>query len=367
MTPKITLLVHGPFAGNALYEIIDSLCAWPIHREIHLVFVVYTADLEETNDLLKKIENCPPYKIVSVKDLINPGFFNINRQLVTVFAGLQEIPKDHFVIKLRNDQWLDFLSLHKELEKRNWLWDEQDRFITTNCFTRRDRLYHPSDMFLCGWQPALALYYSAPQMWMTHLDCENRIQKQCSEGVPFSKAFICPEKYLFQNYLFAKGWELQYTESDSYNALKRYFHLINSWEICLRWKKDRTPYKGPGAIILPQYWKWPPFSGVEDEEIACYLRSDFEGIMTKTDKHYLAESKRIWSRYEKSLRIKSVQKKWTKKSMVKKGWKIAKQVIQVVFWFFPYGLVLLLKWIWHTETSRRIKTNIKKILYRLLR
>lgn len=372
MKPNTTLLIHGPFGGNALPEIINSFCAWPAHKETGIVLVVYTDDVQKTQELLNQMDNCPPYKMVVVKDLINPGFFNINRQLVTVSAGLREIPEDHFVIKLRNDQWVDFSLLEQELTVRDWLDGNRDQIITTNCFTRRDRLYHPSDMFLCGWQPTLNVYYSAPQMSMTQLDCENSIIKKCSEGVPFSRAFVCPEIYLFQNYLRTKGWELQYTEEDSYQALKQYCRLINSWEICLRWKKDRTPYKGEGAVILPQYWHWPPFPGMEDEDISCYLRSDFEGEFTRQDKRYLKESKAVWNRFEKKLRagVGETGDGYTGsrvKLLMKKTWSCIRQVVRIISWFLPHGLVIIFQRIWHAESLQRARVVLKQRIKRLLR
>lgn len=370
MKPNITLLLHGPFGGNALVEIIDSFQNWPAHEKTELVIVAYVGDVQKTREHLGAIKSCPPYRIVVVKDLINPGFFNINRQLATVSAGLQEISKDRFVIKLRNDQWVDFSLLEKELEARNWLTNGRDQLLTTNCFTRRDRLYHPSDMLLCGWQPALELYYSAPLMTMTHLDCENSIRKKCSEGIPLSQAFTCPEIYLFQNYLRINGWTLQYTEQDSYEALKRYFRMVNSWEIDFRWKKDRTPYKGAGAVILPQYWRWPPFSGMENEDVSCYLRSDFEGEFTRCDRLYLQESRAVWRRFEKNLRAgeaggennPSKMKRW-----LKTIWAAARQIFRVVSWFLPHGLVIVLKRIWHMDKLRRARTEAKQRIKQLLR
>lgn len=376
MTPKLTLLIHGPFVGNALPEIVSAFSTWSVHTDVEIVLVVYADDLPATSELLNGLEGCPPYRLVTVKDLINPGFFNINRQLVTVQAGLREIPADHFVVKLRNDQWLDFSLLQRELENRNWLAEEQDKILTTNCFTRKDRLYHPSDMLLCGWRSALDLYYSAPQMRITHMGCEMGILKRLAEGVPFAKAFICPEIYLFQSYLRAKGWEVQYTEEDSYNAIKRYTRMVNSWEIDFRWKKDRTPYKGEGAVILPQYWRWPPFRGMEPEDISCYLRSDFEGEFTEEDKSYLQESKEIWGKFEKILRaqasggsvqmdtVKSVERK---KQLLRRVWMMLKRILRIISWFLPHGIVRVIQEVWHTEIMKKHRTSIKQTIKRFLR
>ena len=300
---NISLLIHGPFAGNAYAEIFSKLKAWNCIN-LDIVMSVYANDLEKTESAVSKLEDAPKnIRYAVVKDLVNPGFFNINRQIVTVRAGLELIPENHFVIKLRNDQWVDFSFLERVLFYLNWMQDDSTKkILTTNCFTRVDRLYHPSDMFLCGWQPDLAEYYSAPLNPLTHVSCELEIVNQLKNGVPMEKAFVCPEIWLCRHYLEMHNWNLLFTREDSFAALKTFFHFVNSWEIELRWKKDRTPGKGEGAIILPQYMKMSPFPGVPEEEIKCYLRSDFEGEMTPEDERYLKESIAVWKQFEARMR-----------------------------------------------------------------
>lgn len=368
MMPKLTLLIHGPFAGHALEEIFASFLAWPMHTEVGVVLVVYADDERNTKEFLDARPDLPEYRLVTVKDLINPGFFNINRQLATVHAGLETVESSRFVIKLRNDQWVDFPALQKELEKRDWLANERDKLITTNCFTRKDRLYHPSDMFLCAWQPALEQYYSAPLMNETHMVVENSIIEKVSNGVPREKAFVCPEIYLCQHYLDLMGWERKYSEEDSFNAIKRYFRVLNSWEIGLRWKKDRTPYKGEGAIILPQYWRWPPFPGMEDEDIACYLRSDFEGEYTREDRKYFKESVAVWRRFERNMRAQGGKKPIDrKKQFLKHSWGILKKFLYVTALFLPHGIVLLIRRAWNTRICEHARDMIKHLIKYILR
>lgn len=368
--PKCTLLIHGPFVGHALGEIFAEFQKWPLHTKVEVVLVVYTDDRKKTEEYLRKQSDIPKYRMIEVKDLINPGFFNINRQIVTVRAGLEAIQSDRFVIKLRNDQWVDFSALQKELEKRDWLTEEREKLVTTNCFTRKDRLYHPSDMFLCAWQPTLAKYYSAPLMNETHIGVESGILEKISNGIPFQKAFICPEIYLCKNYLNLMGWELKYTERDSFRAIQRYFRIINSWEIGLRWKKARTPYKGEGAIILPQYWNWPPFPGMKDEEISCYLRSDFEGKYTEEDKKYYQESIEVWKRYENELRGNGgnggQEQVNRKKELLKRAWHIVKRILHMVALLLPVWIVLLIRKAWHTKTCENMKDNVKRIIKRII-
>lgn len=363
MIPKITLLLHGPFEGNALSEIFTAFHKWPLHTEVEIVLVVYSDDMRNTTEFLDTQANFLECRLIEVKDLINPGFFNINRQLVTVRAGLKTIKSDRFVIKLRNDQWVDFLALQLEMEKRDWLSGEKDKLVTTNCFTRRDRLYHPSDMFLCAWQPTIEQYYSAPLMRETHINVENSIRERISKGEALQKAFICPEIYLCQNYLDRMGWKRKYTEDDSFRALKRYYRFVNSWEIGLRWKKDRTPYKGKGAIILPQYWVWPPFPGMKDENISCYLRSDFEGEYTEEDQKYYQESVAVWGRYEKELRSQGGQMSTSRKKIfVIHIWNITKKIFRVMALVLPLGIVLLIQRVWNSRACERLRDMIKHIV-----
>lgn len=365
MIPEITLLIHGPFCGSALKEISASFISWPLHTKAEVILVAYVHDLEDTQTALQALPMGPQCRVIAAKDLLNPGFFNINRQLVTVQTGLKAISPERFVIKLRNDQWVDFNRLQAELEQRGWLRESPEKLLTTNCFTRVDRLYHPSDMFLCAWQPALALYYSAPLMSQTHLDTEHEILRRIAGGEPLERAFICPEIYLFQNYLKAKGWQLAYTKQDSYNALKQYFCMVNSWEIDFRWKKARTPYRGEGAVILPQYWRWPPFAGMEDENIACYLRSDFEGQLTHNDKKYFKQSKRVWKRYEWSQRNHMGSDR--AKEALKKAWQLFKGAVCIIALVLPHGFVIGFRRIWCGPRAAQIKNQIKQQIRKALR
>lgn len=296
MIDKITLLIHGPFKGNGLEHIFAEFNQLPIsYREkVKIVLVSYVADFDQTYALLHSLGVVEKIHIVQVKDVFNPGFFNINRQIVSVNAGLQCIEKEDFVIKLRNDQWVSFRKLFKILDKADWLKDEE-RVLSTNCFTRKDRLYHPSDMFLCGWKKELVDYYDMPLINETHLNVEYKMIFKCRETPgDFQLFFECPEKLLFTNYLRHKNWDIKNTFEDSYESIKRHVYLINSWDIGFRWNKKRNPVLKKGSIILPYYFTMAPFKNAPKETARCYMRHDFSGKVTTKDLWYISEARILY-------------------------------------------------------------------------
>ncbi len=296
MIEKIALLLHGPFAGHAYPQIFAALRRSKLWQAkgLMVVAVVYVTDLEKTRTLLEGL-HIPAQKVrlLPVKDVVNPGFFNLNRQLVSVRAGLDVIPADHYVIKLRNDQWVNFNRLLPWMERTG-----SNRLMTTNCFTRKDRLYHPSDMFLCGMQPVLQSYYSCPLDERTHETNTFEMRMRVMQGEPFEQILCTPEMELCKSYLDRQGWNRLNTPEDSYAAIKRYFQLVNSWEIRLHWNKKRTPLKPAGSLIYPQYFDAAPFEGAPVEHAACYHRDDFDGRRTLRDRFYILQSRFLWSCWE---------------------------------------------------------------------
>ncbi|WP_294378827.1 WavE lipopolysaccharide synthesis family protein, partial [uncultured Clostridium sp.] len=112
MIKKICILLHGPFHENAYVEIFNriSKIKKELLKSISIIVVCYVSDYERTVNIMKNINDIN-IKIVKVKDVVNPGFFNINRQIVSVRTGLKNIEVDCFVVKLRNDQYINFIKL----------------------------------------------------------------------------------------------------------------------------------------------------------------------------------------------------------------------------------------------------------------
>lgn len=299
------LLIHGPFAGNCIDKISYQLQkAKNIPKEI--VFVAYLNDKENYTLKINEFFKDFSYRIIYVKDLINPGFANINRHVNCVKSGLEVVDDNDFVIKLRNDQFFDFNKLCKVISKDQLFVDTKKRILTTNCFTRRDRLYHPSDMFLCGFGNVLKEYFSLPLKEDTHLDVEMKVIREYQNNKN-SKIIFAPESEFFINFLKQNKWELKYTTDDSYNALKKYIYLINTWDIDLKWAKKRTNMFPKNSLVLPHYFKIEPFFGGPVERVSCFARHEFGRRVTIKDLYYLLLSKIVWSLWKPNRR--SVQKK----------------------------------------------------------
>lgn len=283
---KYALLIHGPYSTQWLSEIKKGIKYSKINFN-QIILVSYVADEEKYINLLIDLSLETLIKLVLVKDLINPGFFNINRQLSSVFSGLKCIENDSFVFKLRNDQLVDFNSLLPYVN--------ENKVITTNCFSRSDRLYHPSDMFLAGDLYLLKEMYSMPHNQETHLMIEMKNIKLCEENPSLTYIPVSPESQLCRYYLTKKSWIFQNTKKDSYEAIKKHYIVLNSWNINYRWDKKRTPFCPQGYIILPHYFNKKPFSNAPTEKARCFLETDFNSkFFSIKDLYYIMLSKIVW-------------------------------------------------------------------------
>lgn len=198
-TNNIYVVVHGPYAGNAYQEIFHSLL--PRREQIKQIIVSsYIGQKEQTEAALNQYRKSFDIKTMYSKDLINPGYFNFNRQVLTVRAALHVIKDDAaYVVKLRNDQWFD-ANRFFDLVSNQCLNGRGHKILTTNCFTRKDRWYHPSDMFLCGFLEDIKDYYSVPFQTQTHLNIQmEMIEKLKYSHEEFNCFLVSPESELFKH------------------------------------------------------------------------------------------------------------------------------------------------------------------------
>jgi hypothetical protein len=295
---EIVLVLHGPFIGNCYERIAASVsraCAKGEARFDRMIVSTYHADAARTQRLLKT--QCPSshFELLSGPDIAIPGFYNVNRHVYLVNRALQVVAAESFVVKLRNDQCVNFSKLGRLLASLNYLRDATDRIVTTNCYTRADRLYHPSDMFLCGTRLTLSEYFSLPYQHRTHMDSVLAIAHQ--HGTSPMKALPgAPEELLFRNYLTLKGWKCGDTQADSLAAIRRYCHVINTWDIDMTWTKRRTPFRRAGTVILPYFFRQPPFPGGPLESARCWSRHEVEGVApTAKDLFFLGLSRCLWA------------------------------------------------------------------------
>jgi len=277
MQNKISLIIHGPFNGHQLPEIRKQIDAFGGKFD-RIIIVSYSADYEDYKADLARHFDTLDYQIIQVRDVLNPGFANINRQVVQMQAGLAAVPDQSFVIKLRNDQNVDLNELFAIIDKYQLFCGGDEKILTTNCFSRKDRLYHPSDMFLCAFKSVMAQYFDYPFMHKTEIQCKMEVAEMFARNLSMTFNPISPESELFRNFLNNKKWNILETQNDSESAIKKFFYLFNSWDINFRWKKKRHyPFKYENEIILPHYFTLAPFDGAPIEVHRCWLRHEIMG------------------------------------------------------------------------------------------
>lgn len=285
MFNKYALLIHGPFSTQWLTQIKINIDKFKKSFN-QIVIVSYVNDFENYKKLVEELNFSQNIEFVTVKDVVNPGFFNINRQLICVNAGLKKIEAGSYVFKLRNDQSVDFNKI---------LCHISNKIITTNCFTRVDRLYHPSDMFLSAPLEEMKLIYSMPLIEETHLMTEMHNQLLFEKNPDLKALPVSPEIMLCKNYLKHKNWNILETQEDSYKAIKTFYTVLNSWNIDYRWHKKRTNLCPEDYLVIPHYFTIAPFGGVPPEKASCYLQSDFNNkLPTPKDIFYLLLAKFVW-------------------------------------------------------------------------
>lgn len=290
-----SLLIHGPFFDNIIDEIVDNLNKFKGNIN-KVVYVCYKGEDKLYNGTIEKLFNKYNLQIVEIKDLINPGFANINRQIISVNSALSHIPDNDFVIKLRNDQCVDFNKLFNMIKKSKIDFINQKKIITTNCYTRKDRFYHPSDMFLCANLNTLKEYYNVSLSEYSELEIKMQIRERIDNGENLEYNPFSPESYLFRNFLNKNDWNFQETSEDSIRALNKYIYLLNSWDIDFKWKKKRVyPFKKENALILPHYFKLKPFKHAPIENVQCFAGYELnQKSPSLKDIYYILKSKYIW-------------------------------------------------------------------------
>ena len=295
MKNNISLLIHGPLDGHCLELIRGSIDSSSV-RFCEITVVSYAHDYAEYSKIMKSVFGGLEYKVIQIKDLINPGFANINRHVTQVNAGLGELSMSSFVIKLRNDQSVDFKKLFGCIAKYKLFQGEgEKKILTTNCFTRRDRYYHPSDMFMAAPHGMMTEYFCYPTMQETEIMIKMQVAEMFTKNPAMTFNPVSPESELFRNFLKKNDWDILETEEDSLSALKKYVYVLNSWDIDLRWNKARNyPFKKKNEIILPHFFTMAPFPGAPVENHSCYMRDEIiGGVRNRLDNKYISSARKM--------------------------------------------------------------------------
>ncbi|PHM66413.1 WavE lipopolysaccharide synthesis family protein [Xenorhabdus sp. KJ12.1] len=289
------IIIHGPLERNFLLHNLSNIKKTLPNSK--LIISAYDKDIAEIESLCDEnyhnngIKN--RIKIISNTDIFNPGFFNINRQINLINTALREIPNESdFIIKVRMDQTINykkFIDIYNN--KKKFL---HDKLITTNCYTRKDRMYHPSDMFLAGTRKTLMNYYPKRYFTETHMDCLLRIRELVRNGKTDTLHLFWPESRLFLNYLNNIGEITLNTKEDSEDKLKKHIYIINSWDIGLRWKK----FINGKIYVLPYFFVMEPFPGGPLENAKNYLASELIGHRKIIKENIMDYISRIYFRME---------------------------------------------------------------------
>ena len=250
---QVVLLIHGPFSEYAIQ----------LHQKFskavdNIVISGYKEDEEKWEPYRKSAH------LVLSDDVGNPGPWNVNRQLNLVREGLGVIPEDAIVLKLRADQRINIRKATKALGRYREELRREDLYLTTNCFTRLDRLYHPSDMFTVGRSKVLKSLFGIDYCELTQLDAEIYIRRVVDLGLDPNLEYLWPESFIFTNFLKSKGWKIQDSYEDSRKALEKYTIVLNSTSIGLKWEKKFSRYVFPFTAK-----KYPPFFGGPLEDPIC--------------------------------------------------------------------------------------------------
>lgn len=261
----VGLAIHGPASSFTSTVLAAGVKALNAGRVASVSMATY--DSSSIDPLKEEFGN--RVKFVTCEDVGNPGFANINRQINLATAAIRSCAED-IVIKLRSDQVINFRRASKIIRK-HLVELRSGKLLTTNCYTRRDRLYHPSDMFLVATRATFDEYYGTEFFSDTDLDCRMAVAADLRDGRPLIDTEIWPESRLFGRLLRSRGWDIRNDRDDSFNALHKNCIVIDARSIGLRWEK----FLHGLFPLLPYKFEMAPFAGGPVERARCYRASKF--------------------------------------------------------------------------------------------
>ncbi len=263
------LLIHGPLSSYSSKVVALGVKALNTHLVDSVTISTYSTDVDKAHQLVASANGSPAsIQVKGAKDVKNPGFANINRQINLVREGLPDT--EALVIKLRTDQTVNFLRLDRILGDKTQKLME-GAILTTNCFTRLDRGYHPSDMFMVGLASSLRLYFPEGGFRETELDDVLAIRASVENQQDSFTLDQWPEARLFRRFIATKGWQVTGTRNDSFDALRRWCVIIDARQVGMRWEK----FLGGNLPLVPYRFTMEPFAGGPMEEARCYRASAF--------------------------------------------------------------------------------------------
>lgn len=267
----ITLLIHGPISAYSRRVFEDAHSALQRGLISECLISTYRKDRSALERALG--DKLYAFKVVLGDDVPNPGFANINRQINLVRLGLTQAQHpEHIFIKLRTDQRVNLAAVARWVTSHELSLTE-GKLGTTNCYTRKDRLYHPSDMFVIGTLDTLMAYYPCTPFTQTELDDRLAIIAESRLRGKLLQIHQWPESRLFRSLLTSRGWLFRETVEDSLLALRAHCLMIDSRSIELRWEK----FYGGRVNLVPYEFSMSPFAETVKERARCYSVHDIHG------------------------------------------------------------------------------------------
>jgi hypothetical protein len=243
------VLIQGSAVGN--FEIIRSNVS-RIRTIYPEVLVVLSTWADED---LTEMERIDGLVVLQSTKPANRGISNLNLQIVSTLVGLRYFQTRNidYAAKIRTDQeflnplWITNLVNHY-LEFCSP--SSYRRIVVSSLNTLCFRKYSISDMFLFGKVEDLFAY------WNVGLDPRTRLETSHATDLDFdswSKARLA-ENYLSSKYLEHSGVELDYSFSQYYEILWKYFAVIDATELGQIWSKYTSLTPAITASNFPSEW-----------------------------------------------------------------------------------------------------------------
>lgn len=236
---NLAIVLQGPIVSEK--SITLRIIHHYLRRYPEVCIVVSTWEKTPPSDLdpLNKLAENGKIKLILNPDPIQPGVFNINRQIISSRNGLEFALTDfEFSIKSRTDQvFVDprFLNQLRILFDRYSVDDSKNsRIVVSSLNTFAFRLYGASDMFQFGKTKDLFEYWNQP------LDSRNIDELTAiSPNLVAEAQKLVAEVYLNTNYFKLKEKKSpQYNLEESLHFLANYFVVADAQSLGHIWLKN---------------------------------------------------------------------------------------------------------------------------------
>jgi len=263
VTPNLGIVIQGPVCRENDFTSAVISRYLEIYPDTLIIFSTWTGEEIKLKDLDKFRLNSR-FRILLNKKPINPGIVNINLQIESARNGLRlarEL-RCEYGIKTRSDQ--AFLNtdsidlLHFEFNEAKKNYNQNERIAVVSLDTFLFRPYGISDMFHFGRIETML------DFWDIELDernPESSFEMTASTLKEYSKLKL-GECYLTSRYLVKKGFEPDFSLSQSLEFIRDYFIIVDQQAIDLVWNKNTRKEFRYRSDVYPnkfqeiQNWEW---------------------------------------------------------------------------------------------------------------